>query len=76
MAEDYAIGLKDETEFALGIEITLKSDQDSEILFDLIILFKIKRRSLSALVGKFRNIIGDLYVHAGSTRFTRRYCKI
>lgn len=60
MAEDKAIGLKDEIEFALGIGITLKSVQGSGIIFDVIILFKIERRRLSALIGKLRNIIADI----------------
>jgi hypothetical protein len=60
IAEDNAIGLKDEIEFALGIGITLKTVQDSGILFDIIILFRIERRRSSALVGKLRNIIADM----------------
>jgi len=59
MAEDNAIGLKDEIEFALGIGITLKSVQGSGIMFDIIILFKIERRRSRALIGKLRNIIAD-----------------
>jgi len=60
MAEDKAIGLKDEIEFALGIGITLKSVQGSGIMFDVIILFKIERRRSSALIGKLRNIIAEM----------------
>lgn len=61
MAEDKAMGLKDAIEFALGIGITLKSVQDSGIIFDIIILFKIERRRSSALIGKLRNIIADMW---------------
>jgi len=61
IAEDNAMGLKDDIEFALGIGIILKSVQDSGILFELIILFKIERRRSSALVGKYRNNIGDIW---------------
>lgn len=61
MAEDNAMGLKDEIVFALGIGITLNLVLNSGILFELIILFKIERRRSSALIGKFCNIIEDIW---------------